>query len=504
MRTSLSLLMVVGTALVSFTACGTQTNGTCEETLSCGGTDGGGDVVIGTDGGGDVVQPPAGCDPAAEPKDAPKCVVNDFGVFVDATNGSETNAGTKESPVKSIGAALGKLGAKSRVYVCEGTYKEHMKLTSAVSLYGGFSCGAWSYSGTKAKVAPADVGYALEIANVSGAVTVSDVEIVVVAGTAATPSSIAAFVVSSPMVTLRRATAQAGAGLKGNDGADAATGTITAVSSGTVDYGGNSGDLTTGGKSKICTCSTGGTSTGGNGGDTGGVAPDGVAGAQAQVPSTSSGAGQARAACESAGVAAQPGSDAPAAAGASAPNLGVLDATGWHPGDGSAGMKGAPAQGGGGGGSYSKGAPAANGGGGGGACGGCGGGAGGGGKAGGSSIGLVAFESAVKLEACMLSATNAGQGGTGKAGADGAPGGVHGNGGNNACVGGAGGTGGRGGAGAGGSGGVSAGILFKAGKPNADTATTFSNGAKGLKGAGGNAGMNDGVDGEAGNTIEVQ
>jgi hypothetical protein len=41
---------------------------------------------------------------------------------------------------------------------------------------------------------------------------------------------------------------------------------------------------------------------------------------------------------------------------------------------------------------------------------------------------------------------------------------------------------------------VSAGILFKADKPNADTATTFSIGAKGLKGAGGNAATNDGVD----------
>lgn len=474
-------------------------NGACESDDA--GHDG---DVIGADGGGDVVQPPAGCDPAAEPKDAPKCVVTDFGVFVDATGGADANPGTKESPVKSIGAALGKLGAKSRVYVCEGTYNEHLKLTSAVSLYGGFTCGSWSYSGTKAKVAPADVGYALEIANVSGAVTASDVELIAVAGTAATPSSIAAFVASSPIVTLRRVTAKAGAAFKGDDGLDAATGTMTSVSSGTMGYGGNSGDATTGGKSKICTCSTGGTSTGGNGGDTGGVAPDGLAGAQAQVPSTSSGAGQSRAACESAGVAAQPGSDAPTAAGASAPNLGVLDDKGWHPGDGAAGTQGAPAQGGGGGGSYNKGAPAANGGGGSGACGGCGGGAGGGGKAGGSSIGLVAFQSAAKLEACTLSAANAGQGGAGKAGADGAPGGIRGNGGNSACNGANGGTGGHGGPGAGGSGGVSAGILFKADKPNADTATTFSVGAKGLKGTGGNAGTNDGVDGQAGNTIEVQ
>lgn len=74
------------------------------------GSDGG---VI--DAGSDVVQPPDGCDPAADPKDAPKCVVSEFAVFVDATGGVDANAGTKESPVKSITAALGKLGGKNRV-----------------------------------------------------------------------------------------------------------------------------------------------------------------------------------------------------------------------------------------------------------------------------------------------------------------------------------------------------------------------------------------------------
>ena len=115
-------------------------NGACES------NDGGSDAL---DGGGDVVQPPAGCDPSADPKDAPKCVVSEFGVFVDGANGADGNAGTKESPVKSISAALGKLGGKTRIYVCEGTYDEHVKLTRAVSLYAGFACGAWSYSGTK-------------------------------------------------------------------------------------------------------------------------------------------------------------------------------------------------------------------------------------------------------------------------------------------------------------------------------------------------------------------
>ena len=85
-----------------FGDCASPTNG-----------EGGSDAPIG-EGGADVVQPPAGCDPAADPKDAPKCVASDFGVFVDATSGADANPGTRESPVKSIAAALGKLGNKNR------------------------------------------------------------------------------------------------------------------------------------------------------------------------------------------------------------------------------------------------------------------------------------------------------------------------------------------------------------------------------------------------------
>ena len=90
--------------------------GTCQAASGDAALEGGADALP------DVV--PAGCDPTASPKDAPKCVVSEFGVFVDVAGGDEGNAGTKESPVKSIGGALAKLGTKSRVYVCEGTYDE--------------------------------------------------------------------------------------------------------------------------------------------------------------------------------------------------------------------------------------------------------------------------------------------------------------------------------------------------------------------------------------------
>ncbi|MBX3192023.1 MAG: hypothetical protein KF819_33845, partial [Labilithrix sp.] len=153
-------------------------------------------------------------------------MVSEYGVFVDGTGGSDVNAGTKDSPVKSIGAALGKLGGKPRVYVCEGTYAEHVKLTSAVSLYGGFACGAWSYSGAKARVAPSDAGYALEIVGVSGAVTISDAAFVPAAGTAGSLSSVSGFVSGSTSVTLRRVELEAKAGAKGKDEAKAAAGLL--------------------------------------------------------------------------------------------------------------------------------------------------------------------------------------------------------------------------------------------------------------------------------------
>lgn len=51
------------------------------------------------------VDAPLGCDASADAKDAPKCVVSEFGVFVDASGGSDTNPGTQESPMETLTAA---------------------------------------------------------------------------------------------------------------------------------------------------------------------------------------------------------------------------------------------------------------------------------------------------------------------------------------------------------------------------------------------------------------
>jgi hypothetical protein len=69
----------------------------------------------GTIRGGPVV--PEGCDVTAEPKFAPRCVAEGLGVFVDATNGDDANAGTRAQPVKTIAAGLTRLQGKPRLYL---------------------------------------------------------------------------------------------------------------------------------------------------------------------------------------------------------------------------------------------------------------------------------------------------------------------------------------------------------------------------------------------------
>ena len=200
LRTTTALMFGTAAAVCSLLQlqCGSDAV-SCEEGRSCAtGPDGGADGPIAEAG----VDAPPGCDPQADVKDAPKCVVSEFGVFVDGAGGNDANAGTKESPVKSIGAALGKLAGKTRVYVCEGTYAEHVKLTSAVSLYGGFACGTWSYSGGKAKVSPTDAGYALEIAGAGLELVVADLDVAAVDATMAGESSVGALVNGASKVLL--------------------------------------------------------------------------------------------------------------------------------------------------------------------------------------------------------------------------------------------------------------------------------------------------------------
>lgn len=409
-------------------------------------------------------------------------------MFVDATGGSDTNPGSKESPVKTIASALGKLAGKPRVYVCEGTYAEHVKLTSSVALYGGFACGAWTYTGKKARVAPGDAGYALEVNKVSDALFIADMSFTAAGGTEASTTSVAAFVNASAKVTLRSVELVAGKGAPGKSPAKSADGALMTSTPTAGTLNGNGGGPVNGGLAQLCTCVGGGTSKGGGGGNLNGDGNNGETAQAVNEPAAATGLGSTFAECGG-GQTGRNGSNAPAAsAAAGAKKLGTLSEAGWSPEPGQNATAGGAGQGGGGGGG-------AAGGGGGGACGGCGGAGGKGAEGGGASIALLSLNSPVTLVQSTLTTDAAGLGGTGGPGGNGIAGGTKGNQGGGACTGGNGGKGGNGGAGGGGAGGLSVGVLYKGSRPAVEA--TIVTGAKGDPG-------NDAVDGQKADSLEIQ
>jgi len=473
---------VVGCSLV---ACAGDTPALCDDNACDANAEGGPEAASPTEAGADVVQPPAGCDPAADPKDAPRCVVSDFGVFVDAAAGADGNPGTKEAPVKSITAALGKLAGKTRLYLCDGTYPEHVKLSAPVSLYGGFACGSWSYSGAKAKLAPTGKGLALEIRAASADLVLADLDVSANDATEPGESSIAAMVASTTSATFRRTSLTAGKAVDGADGLPAADFAPAAAPDGTPGAGGGAAT-----PNPACT-----TSIGGAGGRN--ASPNGANGGVAVIPvyptGNTGGGGIAGATC---GIPASDGAyGVEGTGGAGAAALGVLDASGWKGADGAKGGAGGNGQGGGGGAQRIEGGVGGSGG-----PGGCGGAGGASGTAGGSSIALLVFQSDVRLDQASLNANDAGRGGNAANGQKaqlgsanpGSPGSFA-----SACAGGIGGVGGSGGGGGGGAGSLSVGILYKgkapslngASTPAADTLPSVSLGAKGAPGAKGLGGI---------------
>jgi len=141
---NVAMLGILAGALLA--GCPGIKNGDICEVYNCGDGDAGND-------GGTV---PPGCDVTLEPKDSLACVDDRMGTFASASAGNDGNPGTKELPTKTIGAALTKAGANglARVYVCEGTYDEPVKVDKTISIYAGFACD-WHYSGTRAQVTSA-------------------------------------------------------------------------------------------------------------------------------------------------------------------------------------------------------------------------------------------------------------------------------------------------------------------------------------------------------------
>jgi hypothetical protein len=464
------------------------------------------------------------CDAAAPPKDE-ACVLDvAYGVFVavpsadagaardsgvadSAADGGDSAAptapdGSPSNPFPTILDALNQLGNRSRIYICDGTYREQVTITMPVSLFGGLSCtgGIWRWDGGITQVLSPSPNYALSVTGLNNAaIDVQDLAFTAPDATLPGASSVAALIAAST-VTLTRVVLVAGRGANGADG-----------EAGPSNYSGDTaqagGDYTPG----TAACVDRDTSSGGAGApscdntnDTcDEAAESGASGTADPFPPISGehdGIGGAWDNTVTIAVPGDPGANGlPRSGGEPAASVGAIVGDAWNPTQGTQGGPGGPGQGGGGGSSFFC---SSLGGeivqvfveGGGGGAGGCGGAGGLGGGGGGASIALMSVNNSnpITLVSCALTASQGGAGGIGGQGQDGQMGGngyTFGSMAKGECppggAGGAGGLGAGGSGGGGGTGGVSVGILFRGPQPIADTATGITPGVAGSPGSGG-------------------
>lgn len=222
MRRFLLAMSALAVTTAAVMACGVGTD--CDFGLCAG-------PPVGTNEGGDgsisqIDATAPGCDPTKDQKDQEACLNDDFGVFVSLT-GKPDGTGTKASPVNAVARAfeLAK-GTKQRIFVCEGSYEERIALKAPVSIYGGLSCtgGAWKKGESAVFKNLQQPGYALDIVRVAGLFEIVNLEFAAAPGTTITRSSIAARVVSSPGLSLKRVALTASDGSSGDPGAGGKTG----------------------------------------------------------------------------------------------------------------------------------------------------------------------------------------------------------------------------------------------------------------------------------------
>lgn len=456
-------------------------------------------------------------------------------IFV-APTGSDSAAGSFDAPVATItkGISLA-AAAKKDVYICNDTYAESVSITTGVRLFGAFDCKAgWSRTGDKTSIAPSS-GKALVIRGVTDAVKIDRMSFTSPDATTPGESSIAAFVVNSPSVTLSHVDFHAGAGADGRPGdvvkvnasasqaSDGAGFPLVYCDPNNLPYNPvwcqKSGNST---QQMFLTAGDCG-SVGGAGGRGGNIAygitslpgaPGGMRYGTRSGPAvdTSGGPGGT---LGNAGVPGQPGADG-IAGSASMNGLGSVTLDGYVATNaGTNGAAGSVGQAGGGGsGGMTRYVSSSGlivgyvvaGGGGQGGFGGCGGLAGKGSGGGGASIALLLVNSPVTINWTKIESSDGGRGGSPSAGATGQPGGAPGVGGSgtdssgNGHDGAPGGRGGTGGPGGPGAGGPSIGIFSAGGAPTVSN-ETYHTSAGGLGGRG--LGTDNGANGESHDHLDL-
>ncbi len=160
----------------------------------------------GCDGGGGAA---AGCDPS-------KGAVGDScGVFVSSSKGDDLGDGSRASPYRTIGKAIGSAKA---VYLCGESFSEVVTLPSGQSIYGALDCSSdWHYDSKAKSTITATDPIVFKVSGSSGATTVQDVALVAQDATMAGGSSIAALV-DGATVSFVRVDLKAGKGATGAAG----------------------------------------------------------------------------------------------------------------------------------------------------------------------------------------------------------------------------------------------------------------------------------------------
>ncbi len=450
-------------------------------------------------------------------------------IFVDVQSGNDSYPGTKEQPLKTISAAIGKASSLpqiSYILISEGNYYETFTLNKAISIYGGYSkSNNWSRSDSyKVSIYPSPEGIKLQ--DINQQVIIDRISISSQDASIESSSSYGLVLLNSTDVRIYKCTIKSGRGANGGDGMSGSNGLQNDVAT-SKGKSGNPGCEDSGGV--LCTsCSrpaggAGGTSVcgmhGGKGGDAGHGSNSGLDGASGIGPSGTGGAGGK-------GVISGRGTASPLSTqygengadgrngtnGISGANMGSFTGSGYvatnNGGDGANGENGSGGGGGGGGGGGTADCDSYGRSGGGGGAGGCGGTGGKGGRGGGASICLYIYNSNASLTDSNLYSQNGGNGGKGGNGGFGSSGGAGGDGGgyggtyeqDDGSMGGPGGSGGKGGdGGAGGGGGGGPSIVIYKGQ----NSTLNQSGCVLNKGTGGNGGSSSGNSGQNGISAEI-
>ncbi|HEX5031434.1 MAG TPA: Ig-like domain-containing protein [Candidatus Eisenbacteria bacterium] len=423
-------------------------------------------------------------------------VAPEVGVIHVAPTGSDSNAGTRAAPLRTIGTGLTAAASGGHpLFIAGGTYTESITLPAGVQAYGGFDPATWRRNPSTFETT-IDGG---RIA-VTGTASTHDIALdglVIKSANATVPgqSSYAILLDHSQTIAVTRCLILPGTGAPGAEGTGGASGQSGGVGSaghnGNCDKDDAPGQPGAGGAGFIFDGGPGGrgglrTAFAGSDGDSG------------QGPAAGSGGPGGVATADLDGAEGQPGGPGgTGASGGGGTAWGAWSGLDYIPAAGDAGTSGESGSGGGGGGGSSGGAAVdadagsgnGGGGGGGGGQGGLGGGAGGGG---GGSFGIVLLgATGVTVTDCVIQTSAGGAGGAGGSGGAGGPGGAGAPGAQRCAneigaggTGGGGGAGGTGGGGGGGGGGPSVGFVHDASAVLNESGTTVDLGPAGAAGGG--------------------